>query len=91
MTPEDSIYRFRLRALSLAEELGSVRAARKALGIHHSILPLEAAGGAIRPGAAATARAAPAADGQRDQSRGRAARGQHSQKRSKGSPSNHGY
>lgn len=36
MTPEDSIYRFRLRTLALAEELGSVRAACRAMGIHHS-------------------------------------------------------
>ena len=36
MTPEDSIYRFRLRTLALAEELGNVRAACRAMGIHHS-------------------------------------------------------
>ena len=36
MTPEDSIYRFRLRALAPAEELGNVRAACCAMGIHHS-------------------------------------------------------
>ena len=36
MTPEDSIYRFRLRALALAEELGNVRLACRAMGIHHS-------------------------------------------------------
>ena len=32
MTTEDSIYRFRLHALALAEELGDVRA----MGNHHS-------------------------------------------------------
>ena len=36
MTPEDALYRYRLRALALAEELGSVRAACKMLGIHRS-------------------------------------------------------
>ena len=36
MTPEDSAYRVRLRTLALAEELGSVRAACRAMGIHHS-------------------------------------------------------
>ena len=36
MTPEDSIYRFRLRTLTLAEKLGNVRAACRVMGIHHS-------------------------------------------------------
>ena len=36
MTPEDQLYRFRQRAIALAEELGSVRAACRAMGIHHS-------------------------------------------------------
>lgn len=36
MTEDDSLYRFRLRVLSLAEEMGSVRSACKAMGIHHS-------------------------------------------------------
>lgn len=36
MTPENSIYRFRLRTLALAEELGNVRAACQAMGIHYS-------------------------------------------------------
>jgi len=38
MTPEDSIYRFRLRTLALTEELGNVRAACRAMGIHHSTI-----------------------------------------------------
>ena len=36
MTPEDTIYRVRLRTLALAEELGNVRAACRAMGIRHS-------------------------------------------------------
>jgi len=36
VTQDDVLYRFRLRALSLAQELGSARAACRALGIHHS-------------------------------------------------------
>ena len=36
MTPDDRLYRQRLRAFALAEELGSVRAACRMLGIHHS-------------------------------------------------------
>ena len=36
MTPEDSIYRYRLRTLALAAEIGSVRAACRVMGIHHS-------------------------------------------------------
>ena len=36
MTQDDVLYRFRLRALALAAELGNVRAACRALGIHHS-------------------------------------------------------
>jgi transposase InsO family protein len=36
VTQDDVLYRFRLRALALAEELGNVRAACRALGIHHS-------------------------------------------------------
>jgi transposase-like protein len=31
-----SLYRYRLRALALAAELGNVRGACRALGIHHS-------------------------------------------------------
>lgn len=36
MTQDDVLYRFRLRALALAEEIGNVRAACRALGIHPS-------------------------------------------------------
>ena len=36
MTVDDVVYRFRLRALALAEELGNVRAACRHLGIHPS-------------------------------------------------------
>ena len=36
MTADDVLYRYRLRALALAAELGNVRAACRALGIHHS-------------------------------------------------------
>ena len=36
MTPEDVLYRQRLRTFALAEELGSVRAACRVMGIHHS-------------------------------------------------------
>jgi transposase InsO family protein len=36
VTQDDVLYRFRLRALALAQELGNVRAACRALGIHHS-------------------------------------------------------
>jgi transposase InsO family protein len=36
VTHDDVLYRFRLRALALARELGNVRAACRALGIHHS-------------------------------------------------------
>ena len=36
MTYDDSLYRFRVRVFALARELGSVRAACRALGIHHS-------------------------------------------------------
>ena len=36
MTPEDVLYRQRLRTFALAEELGSVRAACRMIGIHHS-------------------------------------------------------
>ena len=36
MSPDDVLYRYRLRALALAAELGNVRAACRALGIHHS-------------------------------------------------------
>ena len=36
MTPDDVLYRFRQRTLALAEELGNVRAACRAMGIHHS-------------------------------------------------------
>ena len=38
MTPEDTIYRFRLRTLALAEKLGNVRSACRTLGNHHSTL-----------------------------------------------------
>ena len=36
MTQDDALYRFRLRALALAQELGNVRAACRAMGIHPS-------------------------------------------------------
>ena len=36
MTQDDALYRFRLRVLALARELGSVRAACRVFGIHHS-------------------------------------------------------
>ena len=36
VTQDDVLYRFRLRALALDEELGNVRAACRMLGIHHS-------------------------------------------------------
>ncbi len=36
MTTDDALYAFRLRVFSLARELGSVRAACRAMGIHHS-------------------------------------------------------
>ena len=36
MTLEDVLYRQRLRTFALAEELGSVRAACRVMGIHHS-------------------------------------------------------
>ena len=36
MTPDDRLYRFRQRTLALAEEVGSVRAACRMMGIHHS-------------------------------------------------------
>ena len=36
MTQDDALYRFRLRVLGLAHELGSVRAACRVFGIHHS-------------------------------------------------------
>ena len=36
MTPEDAIYRYRLRTLALAREIGSVRGACRVIGIHHS-------------------------------------------------------
>jgi transposase InsO family protein len=36
VSPDDVLYRYRLRALALAGELGNVRAACRALGIHHS-------------------------------------------------------
>ena len=36
MTHDDSLYRFRVRALALAEEMGNVRAACRAMGIHPS-------------------------------------------------------
>src|SRR5437660_3268057 len=36
VTHDDVLYRFRLRALALAGELGNMRAACRALGIHHS-------------------------------------------------------
>lgn len=36
MTQEDMLYRFRLRTMALAEELGNVRAACRIMGIHHS-------------------------------------------------------
>jgi transposase InsO family protein len=36
LTPDDALYRFRLRAFALATELGNVRAACRAMGIHPS-------------------------------------------------------
>jgi len=36
LTEDDALYRFRLRALALATELGNVRAACRAMGIHPS-------------------------------------------------------
>ncbi len=36
MTPDDALYRFRLRVFALAEELRNVRAACRAMGIHPS-------------------------------------------------------
>ena len=36
MTVDDALYRFRLRTLALSQELGSVRVACRALGIHPS-------------------------------------------------------
>lgn len=36
MTPEVSIYRLRLRAIALAEELGNVHVDCQTMGIHHS-------------------------------------------------------
>jgi len=36
LTQDDALYRFRLRALALATELGNVRAACRAMGIHPS-------------------------------------------------------
>ncbi|MQA91601.1 MAG: helix-turn-helix domain-containing protein [Gemmatimonas sp.] len=36
LTTDDVLFRFRLRALALAEELGSVRAACRVIGIHPS-------------------------------------------------------
>ncbi len=36
MTPDDALFRFRLRAFALAAELGNVRSACRAMGIHPS-------------------------------------------------------
>jgi hypothetical protein len=36
MTEDDALHRFRLRVFGLAHELGSVRAACRVMGIHHS-------------------------------------------------------
>ena len=36
MTPEDTRCRYRVRALALAKEIGSVRAACRAMGVLHS-------------------------------------------------------
>jgi hypothetical protein len=36
LTNDDLIFRFRLRLFSLAEEMGHVRAACRAMGVHHS-------------------------------------------------------
>lgn len=36
MTTDGALYRFRLRVFALADEMGSVRAACRAMGIHHS-------------------------------------------------------
>lgn len=37
MTNDDSLFRFRVRLFALAKELGSVRAACRMLGVHHSM------------------------------------------------------
>ncbi len=37
MTVDDALYRLRLRAFALAQELGNVRAACRAMGIHPSM------------------------------------------------------
>ena len=36
MTNDDALFRFRLRVMALAKELGNVRAACRVFGIHHS-------------------------------------------------------
>ena len=36
MSPDDALFRFRLRVFALAEELGNARAACRAMGIHPS-------------------------------------------------------
>ena len=59
MTQDDLLYRFRLRVFAMAAELGNVRAACRAMGIHPSdLLPLEAPAGPARPGDPAAAGAA---------------------------------
>ena len=57
MTPDDVLYRFRVRTLALAEELGNVRAACRAMGIHHSTFYRWRATSALRSRDAATPRA----------------------------------
>ena len=37
MSNDDALFRFRLRLFALAKELGSVRAACRMLGVHHSM------------------------------------------------------
>jgi transposase-like protein len=36
LTNDDALFRFRLRVMALAKELGNVRAACRVFGIHHS-------------------------------------------------------
>jgi hypothetical protein len=49
VTQDDLLYRFRLGAFALAGELGNVRAACRAMGIHLHLLSLEAATGRYGP------------------------------------------
>jgi len=78
MTNDDVIYRSRLRLFALAQEMGSVRAACRMLGVHHSTyyrwgrLLLRYGPELLRTRAPATPRAPPASDAERDLSHGRA-------------------